>query len=152
VKVGVWWAVSARRIVVPVFLMKLLRKISMYRDDSIFNTSCDLQIVTTSFQTLSAIRHADSLVKFSCASKQAPHSMEPWTHEVTKKRPCTYLFLYINSSSIILYYLIIYVSYSNEILHSRLYIPHFNIGCFRAQVEYCFCVFDVILDSEIECP
>jgi hypothetical protein len=42
-KVGVWCAVSARRIVVPVFLTKQLiaKDIYFYRD-SIFNTSCDL--------------------------------------------------------------------------------------------------------------
>jgi hypothetical protein len=43
VKVGVWCAVSARGIVVPVFLMKQLIAKDIYvQKDSIFNTSCDL--------------------------------------------------------------------------------------------------------------
>jgi hypothetical protein len=57
-----------------VFLMKQLRKIYMCREDSIFNTSCDLWIVITSFEMLSAVRHADSSVKIRMrlAASSAP--------------------------------------------------------------------------------
>jgi hypothetical protein len=65
------------------------------RGDSIFNTPCDLWIVTTSFQMLLAVRHADSLAKFACASQQVAHrsqwSAESWTRQVTKNIP---LYLY----------------------------------------------------------
>jgi hypothetical protein len=51
------------------FLTKQLQKKSMCRKDSIFNTSCDLWIVTTSFQTLPA----DLSAKFTCTMRQAAH-------------------------------------------------------------------------------
>jgi hypothetical protein len=59
-----------------VFLMKqLIVKNSDCREDVIFNISCDLCIVTTSFQMLWPLRHADSSAKFSCASQQVAHRL-----------------------------------------------------------------------------
>jgi hypothetical protein len=97
VKVGVWCAVSARRIVVPLFLTEelIVKDIYMYRD-IIFNISCDLWIVTTSFQTLSAIRHADSLTKFVRALQPVVHR-SPWNQSTRQKS-----FLY-NTGQRILY-------------------------------------------------
>jgi biotin operon repressor len=62
---------SARRNVVPVFFNETTnsKKISTCRWDGIFNTSCDLWIVNTSFQTSST----DSSAKFACASQPAAH-------------------------------------------------------------------------------
>jgi hypothetical protein len=104
VKVGVWCAVSARKIVVPVFfLMKQSQQINTCREDSIFNTSCDLRIVTTSFQMSLAIRHAVSSAKFACSSPpvghQLPWSAELWTHQVSKNPPCTWRKVHITDYS-----------------------------------------------------
>jgi hypothetical protein len=41
-------------------------------EDSVFNTSCDMWIVTT-FRTLSAKRHIDSSAKFVCTSQPTMH-------------------------------------------------------------------------------
>jgi hypothetical protein len=72
-----------------VFLMKkLFAKISTCWEDSIFNTSCDLWILTTSFQTLSAVRHADSSAKFAWASRQAAHRSPSTQVSKKKKRHC----------------------------------------------------------------
>jgi hypothetical protein len=80
VKVGFWCAVSAR-IVVSVFFNETVNfKRYLCVEGKHFHTSCDLWIVTTSFWTLSVIRHADSLEKVMCASWQAvPQS--PWSAE-----------------------------------------------------------------------
>jgi hypothetical protein len=52
--------------------------------------SISLWKATTSFQMLSAVRHADSSTKFACALQQAAHrspwSPEPWTRQVSKRR------------------------------------------------------------------
>jgi hypothetical protein len=103
-KVGVWCAVSAWRIVVPVyFLTKHSQKLSMCREDGIFNTSCDLWIVTSLFRMLSAIRHADSLTKFACSLPPAEHrlpwSAEPWTCQVIKNPPCIWRKVHITNYS-----------------------------------------------------
>jgi hypothetical protein len=52
---------------------------------TVFSTSVFCELLTTSFQTISAVRHADSSAKFACASQQGA---EPWTPQVTKKRSC----------------------------------------------------------------
>jgi hypothetical protein len=77
VKVGVRCAVSARRIVATVFFKETINcERYLHVERQHFNTSCDLLIVTTSFQTLS-ISRATSLAKLVCASWQAaPRS--PW--------------------------------------------------------------------------
>jgi hypothetical protein len=75
-----------------------LRQISTCREDSIFNTSCDLWTVTTSFRTLSAVRHADSSARFVCASKRAAHR-SPWSADLwtqsTQKKYSLYIYIYI---------------------------------------------------------
>jgi hypothetical protein len=48
----------------------------VYVWDTIFNTFCDLWIVTTSFRTLSANRHIDSAAKFVCAGRREAQSRE----------------------------------------------------------------------------
>jgi hypothetical protein len=41
-KVGVWYAINAKWIVVPVFFIETISKDIYMQRDSIFNTSCDL--------------------------------------------------------------------------------------------------------------
>jgi hypothetical protein len=65
-KVGVWCAVSARRILVPVFFNGT---INCKKYQSVERAAFQ----TTSFRTLSAIRRADSSTKFICTSQQAGH-------------------------------------------------------------------------------
>jgi hypothetical protein len=69
------------------------KQLTACREDTISNTSCDLWIVTTSFRTLSAVRHACSSAKFVCGSQQAEHrppwSAEPWSRSTHKNPPCT---------------------------------------------------------------
>jgi biotin operon repressor len=68
------------------FLQSLVEgEVDQQLTDSIFNTSCDLWIVTTSFWMLLANRHIESLSKFICTSQLAGHlslwSAEPWTSQ-----------------------------------------------------------------------
>lgn len=61
------------------FLMKqLIAKKYLHVERTAFSAS---PVLTTSFKTLSAVRHTDSLTKSACALQQAAHHL-PWSAEL----------------------------------------------------------------------